>query len=320
MALIVLLPAGLLRAAEEPVAVLSQVFNGYARVHLPDKSFKPERYTFGEGGSWTRPVDDPAMDKLKFLDVARVVAGPLQRLNYLPAQTAEEAELLILVFWGSTQGSRSSDPSQAVDRAGSAMALYNNLRPMESGQTNLPDAAGNAAAVESTLLGQTGSPESRAAEAAADSALWQLGIANDERDRLDDRNARIVGYTESLERARFIPHMAMGQDVFAEVGDNRYFIVLQAYDFRTAVKEKRLKPLWFARISVRERGKFARVLERMAWSASRFFGQDSGGLHRYETIPEGKTEIGPLQIIEVVEPKKAEGDRPSPGLPPADKR
>jgi hypothetical protein len=236
MLLVVLLrPAPLL--AEE-MAVNSQVFNGYAREKLPDGSFKPEFYVFGEGGCWTRPVADPWMDKLTFPMIGHIIAGPLAKQNYRPALKSADAELLIVVFWGSTEGSYS------LDR----------------------DSFG-------------------------------------ERDMLEGRNARILGYTDALERAYFAPHMSFAQDTRAELGNSRYYVVLQAYDFKTAVKEKKLKPLWITRLSVGESGDFAPVLEQMVWGAVRYFGQDTGGLKRHEPTLNATVKLGPLEVVEIVPPK-----------------
>ena len=244
LALVALLPAGLLCAREDPVAVFAATFNGYARTRLPDKSFKPEIYTFGEGGCWTRPVRDPVMDQMTFLRVAQAAAAPLGRLNYRPARTAGEAELLILLFWGSTEGSRESVPF--------------NDDPFR----------------------------------------------NQERDMLDARNARILGYQDALERAYSVPHMSFTQDALIEISDNRYYVVLQAYDFRTAVKERKLKPLWTARLSMREdHNNFARALDDMLRNGARYLGQDSKGLHR-DINPETRVELGPMDIIGTLPDKK----------------
>jgi hypothetical protein len=293
LAFVVLLPTGLLPAAEsdEPVAVFSQVFNGYTRTRLPDKSFKPETYTFGEGGCWTRPVRDPGMEEMTFLRVAKAVAAPLGRLNYRPALTSAEAELLILVFWGSTEGSRDYDRNNTIDRLSAASSVAIAARSAAAAVDPKSESAATAAATAS------------AAESELDSALWQMDLANRERDRLDYRNARILGYTDALQRASCAPHMSFAQDTMAEIGYNRYYVVLQAYDFKTAVKEKKLKPLWTARISMDESGNnFAQSLDRMLRTGARYFGQDSNGLHR-EANREGHVDLGPLDVIETLPEK-----------------
>lgn len=279
---VLLLPAKL-SAVEEAVAVSSVVFNGYQRERQPDNKFKPEFYIFGEGGNLNRAVSDPGLDKLKFAQVARTVANALAKTNYLPATDQEQAGLLIMVFWGATQGSRGNDASLVTDQAAGALA--------DLSRANL------AAGASSSPVGSHPAEES-----AADAAISQLSLANAERDRLDDRNARILGYTDALDRARFTRHMGMGQDTLQELGGNRYFVVLEAYDRVTAVKYKKLKPLWTTRLSVSEHGDFGDALKNMVWSSVRYFGMESHGL-RHHDPKEGKVELGPLEILEDAPPK-----------------
>ena len=258
LTLVALLPVGLLHAkdTDEPVAVFAQVFNGYKREQLPDKSFKPETYTFGEGGCLTRPVTDEAGAEMTFLRVARAVAAPLGRLRYRPAPTSAEAELMILVFWGATEASRSHGDSTRSN------------------------------------------PGTATAGTAPEDAFTTMLVDTADRDKIDYRNARILGYSEVFDRAKFAAHMTFAQDIMGEVANSRYYVVLQAYDFKTAVKEKKHKPLWIARISMDASGnKFAPSLDHMLRNAARYFGQDSDGLRR-EVDREGRVEIGPLEVIE----------------------
>jgi hypothetical protein len=89
----------------------------------------------------------------------------------------------------------------------------------------------------------------------------------------------------------------------SEVGGNRYYVVLQAYDFKAAVKEKKLKPLWTARISMDESGHdFPQALDQMIRCATPYLGQDSNGLRRHLTR-ETRVDLGPLEVIETVPEK-----------------
>src|ERR1051326_2973831 len=179
-------------------------------------------------------------------------------LKFRPAAKDAVPQLLILVFWGATQGSRGIDSSQALDRISSASAAagpttnatYSASSALQPGTANDPNNRSSAV--------------NAATEEEINQAVSLMSLANAERDKSDDRNARILGYEEALSRARFTQHMAMGQDVLSEISSNRYFVVLQAYDFPTAVKEKKLKPLWTARISIDESGnEFSSALEHM---------------------------------------------------------
>jgi hypothetical protein len=230
---LLLFPSGM-RA--ETVVISSKVFNGYARERQPDGTYKPESYAFGEGGRWTRPINDPGMEKLKFIDIARVVAGPLAKLNYQPAVKPEDTKLLILVFWGSTQGS--------------------------------------------------------------------TGVPQEFKAAIDSQNARILGYSEKLAEALSSSRVSFAQDIRAEVGENRYYVVLEAFDFTVALKEKKLRPLWITRMSVSDRGAFVPVLEQMVHDATNYFGHDSDGLQRDGDEPKGTVDLAPLKILEVNPAKK----------------
>lgn len=297
LAVIVVLTTNLFADNDEPVAVFTQVFNGYHRTRQSDQSFKPETYVFGEGGYLDRPGSDPSLKKMTFLHVAHAVAAPLARLNYQPSFKPEDTQLLILVFWGSTQGSGDYDPSRSKDQLASASAAYEALR-LKTSMT--PPAVTLGSPTSPGGYNPDGNVE--AARAQLDFALWQVTLQNASRDRIDDRNARILGYETALERARFIPHMMAGSDVLTEIGRNRYVVALQAYDFRTAAKDKKMKALWTARISIDEAGNdFRSALDHMLTAAAPFLGQD-GGLRR-NVVREGRIEVGPAKVVEEV-PKK----------------
>ncbi len=90
--------------AEGDTAVASKVSTEYARARLPDGSFRPETYAFGNGGNYGGPFPDDSIDKLSFMDVARLIAAPLGAQNYIPSKDARNTKLLIMVYWGTTSG------------------------------------------------------------------------------------------------------------------------------------------------------------------------------------------------------------------------
>ena len=89
-------------------------------------------------------------------------------------------------------------------------------------------------------------------------------------------------------------------DLVSDVEEDRYFVILAAYDFRRAWKQKQLKLLWVTRVSIRAHGnRFDQDVEAMVRSASHYFGQTSPGLLR-QRVPEGKVEVGEPKVIGVV--------------------
>jgi hypothetical protein len=86
-----------------------------------------------------------------------------------------------------------------------------------------------------------------------------------------------------------------------EIEQNRYFVVLMAYDFQLLYKEKKHKLLWETRFSIRQRNhEFDKDLPSMAQYASQYFGQDSNGLIHKE-IPLGRVDIGQVKSLGDVE-------------------
>ncbi|MGA2693867.1 MAG: hypothetical protein ABSF76_16005 [Opitutaceae bacterium] len=94
-------------------AVSSKAFNGYTRTRLPDGSFKPETYAFGNGGFVTAgsagaetpgAQRDATIDKLGFDSIAKALNEPLSGQNYVLTADPDATNLLIMVFWGTTVG------------------------------------------------------------------------------------------------------------------------------------------------------------------------------------------------------------------------
>jgi hypothetical protein len=119
--ILLLLCIGLLsvhaRGAESTItgitAVSSKVFEGYARVRLPDGTPKPETYVFGNGGFMTVGAAgaetpgasrDATIDGMDFDSIAKALQAPLAGQNYALTQDPNATNLLIMVFWGTTVG------------------------------------------------------------------------------------------------------------------------------------------------------------------------------------------------------------------------
>src|SRR5580658_7410693 len=85
-------------------AVASRKAKSYIRIQLPNGTYVPETYVFGPGGVWHGEQVDNTIDKLTFLDVAHMIAGPLASQNYIPGKDPGTTKLLIMVYWGTSHG------------------------------------------------------------------------------------------------------------------------------------------------------------------------------------------------------------------------
>jgi hypothetical protein len=88
----------------------------------------------------------------------------------------------------------------------------------------------------------------------------------------------------------------------SELLEERYFVILMAYDYQLLKKEKKSKLLWVTRMSVRAPGNnFSEAMPGMARIAADFFGQQHNDIARMQTkLREGKVDIGELKVVDPI--------------------
>ena len=278
--------------AEEVEAISSKIAKDYVRKKLPDGSFRPETYTFGKGDNMTGARVDATIDKMDFMDVARILSVPLADKGYLPTRDPNTTQELIMVYWGTTRApefateSNSHFLQQGVTEAQRQDVLK--LKDANGKRTEEMSAKELLAQDDDLLLAAT------------------IGIQaeNQRREDQDMRTATLLGYDSWWVSANAaMDGSVQGRrkaDMRAELEEDRSFVVLTAFDYRKLVKEKKSKFLWGVRFSIREHGTaFDDRIKGMAELASNYFGRDSGGL-QHDAIPEGRVEIGPVKSLGVV--------------------
>jgi hypothetical protein len=276
--------------ANDITAVSGRTSGDYVRARLANGTFKPETYAFGEGGAWKGDKADSSIDNLKFLGVAHMIAFPLASQNYLPSRDPNTSKLLIMVYWGTTHApEHASESSDYVNLQNTQGKLDQVLS-----QIKVPPASSK----NPLINGMTA--EIGAAEDAVSTAMAGVVAENHMRDQDDQRNAMMLGYDSWWEQTRKYdgtPLAYQREDMLSELEENRYFVVLMAYDFQILWKQKKHKLLWETRFSIRQRHHdFDKDLPAMAQYASRYFGQDSDGLV-HEAIPLGRVDIGEVKSL-----------------------
>ncbi len=285
----------------EITAVASVASNGYSRTRLANGNYQTETYAFGDGGHMNSTLRDPTIDSLTFMKVAQTVAVPLASQNYVPAKDPKEAHLLIMLYWGTTAGTKNASSSAEYE------ALQANQvgspAPPPPPPTTMSAAAASAGAQASATMAAI---QRGAALQDYNSVLATVAMEDRQRDQADAQNAVLLGYDGELASRVGLEGTALSRerdDLLAEVEDNRYFVVLMAYDFQTAWKDKKHKLLWVTRMSIRQRGNdFGKALPAMARYASQYFGRNTNGLIR-KPLPEGRVEVGVPRTIGIVPDK-----------------
>jgi hypothetical protein len=112
--------------------------SSYIRIQLPNGTFVPETYVFGAGGVWRGERVDATIDKLQFLDVAKMIAGPLASQNYIPAKNPGTTKLLIMVYWGTGHGQEHASEATGYVDLQAAQAARDNARMQAGGPPSGP--------------------------------------------------------------------------------------------------------------------------------------------------------------------------------------
>jgi hypothetical protein len=257
-------PFSLVSGSEQLTAVSAKVFSGYIRDRNADGSYRVETYAFGNGGM-----------------VSPMVAG---------------ADIGGIVAMGSAHGGGAvSDPT--IDDMSFATLSRTIARPLAE-QGYMPTRDPN----DTKLLIMVYWGRS------AGSYLERDG---GEKDYIDAWNAQLMGFdSERFIRERTdISTVFLGRSLRSQILDqvhsaditalqmDRYYVVMRAFDFQTAWRQRRIRLLWETRFSLSERQHdFTKELPTMAHTASRYFGQDTKGLIRAR-IPEGRVEIGDVKSL-----------------------
>ena len=278
--------------ANDITAVTGRTSKDYVRIKLADGSFSSEYYAFGKGGPWKGAKADISIDNLSFSDVAHMIALPLADQKYLPSKDPSATKLLIMVYWGTTHA-----PEHASDSA-----AYVNLNSAQNAYT-----AAKMQHVPGVALAEM--------DDEVTTALSAVTAENVMRESDDMINVKMLGYDSWWESTRGdvrgTPFEMQKQDLFNEIEEDRYFVVLMAYDFQLMWKEKKHKLLWETRFSVRQRHHdFDKDLPTMAQYAAQYFGQDTNGLV-HKAVPFGRVEIGEVKSLGEVQQKPSTDAEPS---------
>jgi len=286
--------------SDDITAVSARKSADYVRARLPDGTFKPESYVFGNGGTWTGALQDFSIDKVTFLDVAHTIAYPLADKKYLPSKDPKTTQLLIMVYWGTTHAPEHANESVNYQLVQSIHSQFLAASVLANGRPGVSSSGRGGSGAEKIVADQLNDEIM--------SVLDSVKAEDAMRDKQNELNAMMLGYDswwDATQRYAGTPLDVQRQDMIDELELNRYFVVLMAYDFQILWKDKKHKLLWETRFSIRQNHhEFDKDLPAMAQYASKFFGQDSNGLV-HTLVPLGHVEIGNMESLgETDAPKK----------------
>lgn len=270
----------------------SQASSEYHREKQANGEWVPEKYALGIGQMLDPTKSDESLSQLTLEDMAEILAKALIRENYLPETDPEETDLMIVVNWGKTIPHNDGLKGLRIDGISTAINSENNI--------NLDVAASSAG--EATVSQNS---EMAAIEGELQTMLLTQDMFNRARKDANEYNALLLGFAPKL-FDHYIsnplggPQRLVLDSMVEEIEMERYFVILQAYDFKKLIHNKVKDLKWITRFSIRAKGrKFDEEFKDMTQSASSLFGSKSGKL-KLNLLP-GEASLGELEVIGVID-------------------
>lgn len=261
----------------DAIAVSSTAVTGYTRATEGDGKPRPETYIFMEGVHLAGNTRDKSEERMTFEEITRTLAVSLAKQSYYPTRDMANANLLIRVYWGTTMIYEDPERDQNIERLNSALS-------------GMQDAAAAGTAGDTLAL--------------RSAINDNIATANNVEGAIE-RNARLLGYKTSLlkEEKNFFASTTE-QTMRSELNEERYFVVLMAYDYQLIRTEKKPKLLWVTRLSIRSPGNnFTEALPALAIAGGDVFGQNLEDMKRIKVrdLPGGEVKLHELKVLGTAE-------------------
>lgn len=260
-------------AAANLVTVNATAVSEYVRPVDARGQPRAESYVFTEGKFFSSPTLDTSVARMGFNDIIQVLAPALAKQNYFPTKEVPAANLILMVHWGTTQVFEDPQKDFATDNMNAALNEYRTAASANNGDAD-PGALNAALAENRNTL-----------------ASAQGAIA---------RNAALLGYKDTLQREQqkiFVSPEE--QTINEELNEERYFIIVMAYDYQLLRNERKSKLLWITRLSIRSPGtNFEKAVPAIALAGAAVYGRHVDGLVRVKANGRiGRVDLGELKTV-----------------------
>ena len=264
-------------ACAKTVAANASAISEYVRPVNEAGEPRPEGYVFAEGQFFEGSSVDRGIERTAFADLTRVLASSLAKQNYFPSPEVDSAQLIIMVHWGTTTVYEDPNEIETAANLHSAAAAYQEAYAANGGMADT---------------------------SALNAALMNAEMDSQLRAGTEARNAALLGYRSALAKeSRNIMMSSVEMGMRFELAEERYFVILMAYDNVARMKEHKSKLLWVTRLSIRSLGNdFTEALGKLANVGSQVFGKQVDDLLRVtpgENI--GSVTLGELKVLGIAD-------------------
>jgi hypothetical protein len=233
----------------------------------------PETYAFLEGEYMGSGTADASQRRMSFDALTRVLAANLIKQNYVPTKDVPAAKLLIRVVWGTTQIYEDPQRQQNIESLNSAVAQYT--------ESYLANGLADPGRVNEITMAQ--------------------GLEQDTVGAAVERNALLLGYKGAMDKlTQRIIATGDEQDMRLELNEERYFVVLLAYDYELLRQTKKPRLLWITRLSIRSPGNnFGEALPMLALAGAESYGRNVDDLQRVKVrnLSGGEVKMPEMKVL-----------------------
>jgi hypothetical protein len=273
--------------ADPRVIVSATAAPEYTLHKYGDGKTKPESYVVMQGHYFEGGIVDKSIEQIPFRRITEILAPELAQRQYWPAKNIKDADLLIVVHWGTTvppvpmlEMRAQTSPVPETPRTQAKMGI----RPESAGSKGSGDFV-------SALLDE----QSLTKE---DTKLLYFAALEQNTDNMSNeasyaRIFQLLGYTQTLSDPAL--DATTRDTLYTDVGQERYFIILKAYDLHAPTRDERSRAVWTLHLNMSSPGNdFRTALDRMSVAAMDYVGRSTDGVETVRPPREGKVEIGPL--------------------------
>ncbi|MDQ8185320.1 hypothetical protein [Pelagicoccus sp. SDUM812002] len=231
---------------------------------------------------------DRGLETTQFEDLFDSLAETLSIRNMYPEQDRYQGDLLIMVSWGRT--SLDPDWGELQGITGSDDLTGGEAAEQQGGGVN-PTSAGAAMAAS-----QTAAP--------IDTGGGMSLGPNSSSQR--SKNMALLGLQGKL-RSRNLFGFTPDEDLWEALEEERYFVILNAFDYQHLINEKELKQVWRVRYNTRAIGVgFETAFESMNEAIAGVIGVQMDDIAKVKGDTKGTISMGDLEMVEMSDGEKKE--------------
>jgi hypothetical protein len=278
--------------ADDRVVVSAKAQPEYTAQKFKDGRPRRETYVVMEGKYYSGATVDRSIERMTFRQIVAYLAQELAKREYWPGREPRDADLLLVIDWGTTI------PSVSM------MEMLARTNPVPDA-SNSRDTLTRASQAESgmdvggvDLLSGFGADVNLNADFAFD-LLQQQSDENDVA-ATQTNTAGLLGYTETLRKYQNGMLPAVNEITLRRtLEQERYFVIVQAYDMRRWQKGRPNPVLWSVRLNIGSPGNnFGMAMSRMSKAGLDFFGRTTGEATTVRSKAyDGSVKVAPLVIL-----------------------